>query len=267
MKKRLVLVLSAILCAVCLCSGLTYKQNVCYAAEDVKITGTAANQDEVIETLDDWFYLWNEIDFELQRVQIALSGSIDEELEQQREQQMQQYQEWAALKEEAGETGKITEYILSEDKNGNITASAIGKYENGSLKFTLLLDKDFNMLSDIAVQKYQTPTEKASWAKAGVNTIMCISIVFIVLIFIAFVISLLKFVPRLFGLEKKEEKKEDVVAESVATAPVEEDVTDDTELVAVITAAIMASMGEEAPADGLVVSSIKRRTGSKWKTR
>ena len=44
-----------------------------------------------------------------------------------------------------------------------------------------------------------------------------------------------------------------------------EDVTDDTEIVAVITAAIMVSMGDEAPADGLHITSIKRRVNSKWK--
>ncbi|MBD5088471.1 MAG: hypothetical protein HDT30_06615 [Clostridiales bacterium] len=260
MKKRLVLVLSAILCAVCLCSGLAYKQNVCYAAEEAKVSGTVTNQDEVIEILDNYYYLWNEIDFELQRVQYYINGNLTEDMEQ-------QYNKWTALKEEVGEAGEITEYILSENKSGDITASIIGKYENSSLKFTIELDSDFNMLRDIEVQKYEVQEEKASLAKAGVNTIMSISIVFIVLIFIAFVIYLLKFIPRLFGLEKKEEKKEDVVVEPVAIAPVEEDVTDDTELVAVITAAIMASMGDEAPADGLVVSSIKRRTGSKWKTR
>lgn len=260
MKKRLVLVLSAILCAVCLCSGLAYKHNVCYAAEEAKVSGTVTNQDEVIEILDNYYYLWNEIDFELQRVQYYINGNLTEDMEQ-------QYNKWTALKEEVGEAGEITEYILSENKSGDITASIIGKYENSSLKFTIELDRDFNMLSDIEVQKYEVQAEKASLAKAGVNTIMSISIVFIVLIFIAFVIYLLKFIPRLFGLEKKEEKKEDVVVEPVATAPVEEDVTDDTELVAVITAAIIASMGNEAPADGLVVSSIKRRTGSKWKTR
>ena len=112
MKKRLVLVLSAILCAVCLCSGLTYKQNVCFAAEEAKITGTVTNQDEVIETLDNWYYLWNEIDFELQRVQYALERPTSEELEEQRKQRIQQYQEWDALKEEAGEAGQITEYIF-----------------------------------------------------------------------------------------------------------------------------------------------------------
>lgn len=259
MKKRLVLVLSAILCVVCLCSGLAYKNNICYAAEEAKVTGTVSNQEEVMKMLDNWYYLWNEIDFELQRVQYDLSGTLSEDLEQ-------QYIEWTELKEEIGEAKQITNYILSEDKNGNIDASVVGKYENGSLKFTLQLDKDLNMLSDIAVEKYVAQEEKASLTKAGVNTIMSITIVFFVLIFIAFVIYLLKFIPRLFGLDKEEEKKEEVAAPAVA-APVEEDVTDDTELVAVITAAIMASMGDEVPADGLVVSSIKRRTGSKWKTR
>jgi Na+-transporting methylmalonyl-CoA/oxaloacetate decarboxylase gamma subunit len=37
------------------------------------------------------------------------------------------------------------------------------------------------------------------------------------------------------------------------------------ELVAVITAAIMASLGDEAPADGLYIKSIKRSNGNRWK--
>lgn len=45
----------------------------------------------------------------------------------------------------------------------------------------------------------------------------------------------------------------------------EVDLTSNTELVAVITAAIMASMGNEAPADGLYIRSIKRSSENKWK--
>ncbi len=44
----------------------------------------------------------------------------------------------------------------------------------------------------------------------------------------------------------------------------EEELVNDTELVAVITAAIMASMGNEAPADGLIVRSIRRMNSRKW---
>lgn len=46
---------------------------------------------------------------------------------------------------------------------------------------------------------------------------------------------------------------------------VTEDLMNDTQLVAVITAAIMASMGNEAPADGLVIRSIRRPSGNRWK--
>ncbi|WMJ88302.1 OadG family protein [Anaerocolumna sp. MB42-C2] len=38
----------------------------------------------------------------------------------------------------------------------------------------------------------------------------------------------------------------------------------DSELVAVITAAIMASMGDEAPADGLIVRSIRKVNNKRW---
>lgn len=44
----------------------------------------------------------------------------------------------------------------------------------------------------------------------------------------------------------------------------QEELVDDSELVAVITAAIYASMGEAVPADGFVVRSIRRVNGKKW---
>lgn len=260
MKKRLVLLLSAIVCVVSLCSGLAYKHNVCYAAEEAEITGSVPNQEDVIRLMDDWYYLWNDTDFELQRAQSEIKGGIGEDY-------TLLCEEWAALKKEVGEADRIIKYELKEDESGNIHITAIAKYEKGALKFSINFNQDLVMLDYYpTIKKYEMTEEKASLTKAGVNTIMSITIVFLVLVFIAFIISLLKYVPRLFGLEKKEEKKEDKVPEVPASA-VEEDVADDTELVAVITAAIMASMGDQAPADGLRISSIKRRTNSKWKTR
>ena len=101
---------------------------------------------------------------------------------------------------------------------------------------------------------------------AGLNTIMSIAIVFASLIFISLIIALFGSIPKLLGGEKSAKKAAPAPA-PVAPAPVEEtvDVTDDLQLVAVITAAIMASMGEEAPADGLVVRSIKKRNVKNWK--
>lgn len=108
--------------------------------------------------------------------------------------------------------------------------------------------------------------DSAAMKQAGLNTILGIGIVFIVLILISFIISLLKYVNK-FGQPK-------AVPTPAAPAPVQapvveeaEDVTDDLEIVAVITAAIEAyeeSIGGYVPADGLVVRSIKKRNKQKW---
>ncbi len=45
----------------------------------------------------------------------------------------------------------------------------------------------------------------------------------------------------------------------------EDELISDCELVAVITAAIYASLGDEVPAGGLVVRSIRKSNASKWK--
>lgn len=54
---------------------------------------------------------------------------------------------------------------------------------------------------------------------------------------------------------------------SVSSQPVqivEEELVDDGELVAVITAAIYASMGDAVPADGFVVRSIRKVNAKRW---
>lgn len=113
--------------------------------------------------------------------------------------------------------------------------------------------------------------------RAGLNTLMGMGIVFIVLIFISFIIYLMGFIPKMISGEKKEKapKKEKKAEEKPANgidnavnaiaASEQEELVDDLELVAVITAAIMASLGDEAPADGLVVRSIKKRNTKNWK--
>ncbi len=104
-----------------------------------------------------------------------------------------------------------------------------------------------------------------SMRNAAVNTGIGMGTVFIMLIIIAIIISLLKYVPSIvdaFKAKPEEQNKESVekaieniVAREEAVAP--EDETDDTELVAVIAAAIAASEGA-ASVDGFVVRSIRR---------
>lgn len=99
--------------------------------------------------------------------------------------------------------------------------------------------------------------------KAGLNTVLGMGTVFAVLIFIAFIISLFKYIPDIqkkFG--RKKEADVSVAPAAVPVQAVQEDVTDDGELIAVIAAAIAASEGTST--DGFVVRSIKRRKSNKW---
>ncbi|MBQ9935839.1 MAG: OadG family protein [Lachnospiraceae bacterium] len=103
--------------------------------------------------------------------------------------------------------------------------------------------------------------------QAGMNTLIGMGTVFIVLIFISFIISLFKYLPALFAkkpkveVEKKAETPK-AVATPVAVADNNENLADDSQLVAVITAAIYAYEAQSGNGavskDKLVVRSIKR---------
>ena len=93
--------------------------------------------------------------------------------------------------------------------------------------------------------------------------------VFLVLILISFIISLLKYIPALMDkFTKKEEPVQPIPQAQPAPAPKPVVQTpaapaDDTQLIAVITAAVAAAMeqdGVAVPADGLVIRSIKKRS-------
>ncbi len=101
-------------------------------------------------------------------------------------------------------------------------------------------------------------------AKAGMNTVMCMATVFAMLIFIAFIISLFKYVGKLEAIVNRKEVKAAQPAQTVsAPEETEEDEEiDDLELVAVITAAIAASLGTSP--DGLIVRSIRRKNSNRW---
>ena len=102
--------------------------------------------------------------------------------------------------------------------------------------------------------------------KAALNTLLGMGTVFIVLILISVIISCFGFIPKIQAKftkkPAKEETKKTAVDNTIAQIIEKEELSDDLELVAVISAAIAASEGA-ASADGFVVRSIKR-AGSKW---
>ena len=102
---------------------------------------------------------------------------------------------------------------------------------------------------------------------AGLNSLVYIAVVFCVLIFISLVISLFQFIPKAekkIAMKKEAKKKErmagpEAVDNTVSQLEAREEeleLSDELELVAVISAAIAASTGTST--DGFVVRSIKK---------
>ena len=96
-------------------------------------------------------------------------------------------------------------------------------------------------------------------SKAGLNTLLGMGTVFVVLILISLIISLFGYIPKLLDSNKKApEKAETEVKDNVVAQIVEnEELNDDLELVAVISAAIAAYEGSGST-DGFVVRSIRK---------
>lgn len=112
-------------------------------------------------------------------------------------------------------------------------------------------------------------SKKELMASAGRNTIIGMGTVFVVLIFISFIISLFKFLPALFAPKPKlPQIKEEIKPQAPMAAPktvaaASENLMNDAELVAVITAAIYAASADmggtgAVSKDRLVVRSIRR---------
>lgn len=99
-------------------------------------------------------------------------------------------------------------------------------------------------------------------ADAGLNSLVCIGVVFCVLIFISLIISLFQLIPKAENaIARKKEKAigSEAVDNAVSQLEAKEEelvIEDEFELVAVISAAIAASAGTSA--DGFVVRSIRK---------
>lgn len=138
------------------------------------------------------------------------------------------------------------------------------KNDNGEFVCRLSLDESLSP-AGIAYERAGGGSRDlgALMKNAVLNTVIGILVVFAVLILISFLISLFKYLPGSGAKQSKKAKPAAATAPVLAApaTPAAQDLTDDKELVAVITAAIAASMGTTST-DGFVVRSIKKRT---WK--
>lgn len=166
---------------------------------------------------------------------------------------------WQAAEKECGTYVEHGEYQV-EATNDGYEVSTEAKYKDRDATILFVFDEDMNVESLDVSAKFSMGE---ILTKAGLNTLLGMGTVFAVLIFLAFLISLMKYIPVLMEVFQKKEKTAEVM-ETTCAETVDEvvDVQDDLELVAVITAAIAASEGTST--DGFVVRSIRRRPSNNW---
>lgn len=171
---------------------------------------------------------------------------------------------WKSVKEELGAFVEVTDAQLNAE----------GTEITGNVKYDKVNDNTTVAVTYAVNPETQTAT--VNWdiqypmgvlmQRAGMNTLMGLGIVFLTLLFLSALIAQLHIIPDM--IEKKAKKNAPAPAPAPAAVPApapvveEEDLTDDLELVAVITAAIAAS--ENTSSDGFVVRSIKKANKRNW---
>lgn len=172
---------------------------------------------------------------------------------------------WQAAIDECGAYESHGDYTF-EVTNDGIKAATEAQFADRDATISFVFDENSYLESMTVDAKYSTGE---ILNKAGMNTILGMGTVFVVLIFISFLISLFRFIPDMSGKKKAEEAKEAPAKSAVEAAPAAEVLseTDDTELIAVIAAAIAAAREEAGAEDagGFFVRSIRRRPSNKWK--
>ncbi len=174
-----------------------------------------------------------------------------------------------ALEEDIGSlkgTDGGTVELNEEEMVATINVNVLGTDHNATME--IVFDYSSSMGS------YQSITTNVIYStgeimlKAAMNTLIGMGTVFVVLILISLIISSFTLISK---IEEKKKKKASAkaVSNDVKTDPVvtqiakKEELSDDTELVAVIAAAIAAYEGSGST-DGFVVRSIRKSNKSKW---
>lgn len=169
---------------------------------------------------------------------------------------------WKAATKECGAYLGHDDYTF-EVSGDEIHVTANAEFEERTATISFIYDDDM-YLESLTIDADYSLGEIMK--KAGLNTLLGMGTVFCVLIFISVLISFFKYIPMLEEALKKKKNKETAQSEKTEqkaeVAAVEEELVDDTELIAVIAAAIAAAEGTST--DGFVVRSIRRRPSNKW---
>lgn len=267
MKKKVSFILCILTCALLV------------AGCNISLTKKNKNFDEkkLEKETDKYLKTWLETNHEEQVQQLeaaieyydGMKDSLSEEewnsyLEQRKtaKEQIKEYKEAVKQKKKYGDEmdKKVkTEFTVSA-KNATVNETIRTK-KGKQFIFSVSFDENGEK-TDQKIDDYKTMKQKMG--KAGLNTVMSMAIVFAVLIFISLIISCFKFIGMIQDRTGTKQQMPARVAPIPVPAPAaaqqgsSENLVDDLELVAVITAAIAAATGSES-ADGLTVRSIVRR--------
>lgn len=178
-----------------------------------------------------------------------------------------------AIKDNLGEFKKVDNVEVEEDGD-KVYVYVTGKFKDADSKMTVTYKSVFDQATMTGVSFELINGSDGSFGKrmlnASLNTVLGLFTVFVVLILIAFIISLFRFIPKIqAAFEKKADNKTEInnavdnTIAQIAEKENEQNLADDLELVAVISAAIAAYEGTGS--DGFVVRSINRRSTNKWR--
>ncbi len=166
----------------------------------------------------------------------------------------------SALKDIGTYEGVSTGSVSFGDEEVIIEVEVLGSSHNANVE--IVLDDALATYIGITTNVHYSTGE--IMAKAGMNTVIGMGTVFVVLILISLIISCFTFISKFEKRQKKQEAPAPAAAAPVVEQTVaKEELSDDTELVAVIAAAIAAYEGA-ASTDGFVVRSIRKSNKSKW---
>lgn len=169
---------------------------------------------------------------------------------------------WKSVKEELG---AFAEVIDAEMNAAGTEIIGHAKYEKIGDNTEVTVTYSVNKETQAATFNWDIAYPMGiQMQRAGMNTVMGLGIVFLTLVFLSWLIGQLHIIPDMIEKRTKKEATEaSVPAPANASVPaVQDDLTDDLELVAVITAAIAAS--EHTSSDNFVVRSIKKANKRNW---
>lgn len=199
----------------------------------------------------------------------TLNGLSDEDMEKYKEVDdsftVSAVTAYEAVKDELGSYTSIGDVEIEEDGDV-ITATTTAAFEKATATVTLNIDAATYAMKSLGMDVNYTLAQNLQ--RAGLNTLMGVGIVFIVLVFLSFIISLFRFIGAAADKSMVSHEAPKPIPPAPIQAPAASAVqnspeeTDDTELVAVIAAAIAAS--ENVPTDSFVVRSIRKVNKTKW---